>query len=90
MTTAIRTGRALLNFSRNTVIKTLPTKFARSIRIAAALTVLAPGLSGCILGSERPELNLEVPAGPIAKRPAARRTRPFLPWTGGAAFVPVS
>jgi multidrug efflux system outer membrane protein len=33
--------------------------------MASALAVLAlsPGLSGCILGSERPELNLEVPAG---------------------------
>ncbi|SDT60099.1 efflux transporter outer membrane subunit [Bradyrhizobium canariense] len=41
--------------------------FARSggkVRIASALAVLllAPELSGCILGSERPELNLEVPA----------------------------
>src|SRR3984885_9849832 len=35
------------------------------LRMASALAVLAlsPGLSGCILGSERPELNLEVPAG---------------------------
>jgi multidrug efflux system outer membrane protein len=34
------------------------------IRIAPALAavLLAPALSGCILGSERPELNLEVPA----------------------------
>ena len=33
--------------------------------MASALTalVLSPELSGCILGSERPELNLEVPAG---------------------------
>jgi len=33
-------------------------------RTASALLVLAlcPGLSGCILGSERPELNLDVPA----------------------------
>ncbi|WP_213769921.1 efflux transporter outer membrane subunit [Bradyrhizobium sp. dw_78] len=29
---------------------------------ALAMLLLAPGLSGCILGSERPELNLEVPA----------------------------
>jgi multidrug efflux system outer membrane protein len=31
------------------------------IRMVAAL-LLAPGLSGCILGTEKPELNLEVPA----------------------------
>jgi outer membrane protein, multidrug efflux system len=32
------------------------------LRMLAAL-LLAPGLSGCILGTEKPELNLEVPAG---------------------------
>ena len=34
-------------------------------RVARLLSVLllAPGLSGCILGTERPELNLEVPGG---------------------------
>lgn len=31
-------------------------------RLAAAALLLGPALSGCILGSERPELNLEVPA----------------------------
>ncbi len=36
----------------------------RKIRIASALAtlLLGPGLSGCILGSEKPELGLEVPA----------------------------
>jgi len=45
-------------------IKASRTRFARGIRIASAFAVLAlsPGLSGCILGSERPELNLDVPA----------------------------
>jgi outer membrane protein, multidrug efflux system len=40
------------------------TRFGGKIRIASALTalVLGPGLSGCILGSEKPELGLEVPA----------------------------
>ena len=39
------------------------TRFGGKIRIASALTalVLGPGLSGCILGSEKPELGLEVP-----------------------------
>ena len=43
---------------------TLPARRRGGIRVAPALAVLllAPGLSGCILGSERPELNLEVPA----------------------------
>jgi outer membrane protein, multidrug efflux system len=40
------------------------TRFGGKIRIASAVTalVLGPGLSGCILGSEKPELGLEVPA----------------------------
>ncbi len=42
---------------------TLPVWRRGGIRVAPALAVLllAPGLSGCILGSERPELNVEVP-----------------------------
>jgi len=32
------------------------------LRLAMAALLLGPALSGCILGSERPELNLEVPA----------------------------
>jgi outer membrane protein, multidrug efflux system len=35
----------------------------RRIRSALAAFLIAPGLSGCILGSERPELNLDVPTG---------------------------
>src|SRR5664279_3898299 len=40
------------------------TRFGGKIRIASALAalLLCPGLSGCILGSEKPELGLEVPA----------------------------
>jgi multidrug efflux system outer membrane protein len=40
------------------------TRFGGKIRVASALAVLllGPGLSGCILGSEKPELGLEVPA----------------------------
>ena len=39
------------------------TRFGGKIRIASALAalLLGPGLSGCILGSEKPELGLEVP-----------------------------
>jgi multidrug efflux system outer membrane protein len=45
--------------------KSPPARWRNRIRIAPALAalLLAPGLSGCILGSERPELNLEVPGG---------------------------
>src|ERR1700722_242878 len=40
------------------------TRFGGKIRIASAVAalLLGPGLSGCILGSEKPELGLEVPA----------------------------
>ena len=40
------------------------TRCGGKIRIASALAalLLGPGLSGCILGSEKPELGLEVPA----------------------------
>ena len=31
-------------------------------RFAVSALLLAPALSGCILGTERPDLNLEVPA----------------------------
>lgn len=56
------------------------------IRVAPSLAVLllAPALSGCILGSERPALNLEVPA---AYREASLRSAdaavPALDWWRG-------
>src|ERR1700733_753366 len=63
------------------------TSRARFVRIASTLSalVLAPGLSGCILGSERPDLNLDVPAtyreasrgAPDAALPAADWWRGF-------------
>jgi NodT family efflux transporter outer membrane factor (OMF) lipoprotein len=55
-------------------------------RVSLALTaiLIGPALSGCILGSERPELNLEIPA---AYREAARRAPdaavPALDWWRG-------
>jgi multidrug efflux system outer membrane protein len=55
-------------------------------RIAPALAalVLTPGLSGCILGSERPELNLEVPAAyHEASKRAADAAIPALDWWKG-------
>jgi outer membrane protein, multidrug efflux system len=64
----------------------LPTRRRGRIRVAPAFAVLllAPGLSGCILGSERPELNVEVPA---AYREAPKRSVdaavPALDWWRG-------
>jgi outer membrane protein, multidrug efflux system len=65
------TGRALRNVARDPGTISLRSGAARRIRIASALAVLVlgPALSGCILGSERPDLNLDVPA---AYREAAR------------------
>src|SRR5579863_6868833 len=34
----------------------------RLLRLALPAVLLSPALSGCILGTERPDLNLEVPA----------------------------
>src|SRR5271156_5336171 len=54
------------------------------IRIALAALLLAPGLSGCILGSERPELNLEVPGGyREASKHAPDAAVPALDWWRG-------
>jgi multidrug efflux system outer membrane protein len=49
---------------------------ARSLRIASTLSVLVLGLSlsGCILGSERPDLNLDVPVTYREESRAARST----------------
>jgi outer membrane protein, multidrug efflux system len=66
--------------------KSPPARWRGRIRIAPALAalLLAPGLSGCILGSERPELNLEVPG---AYREGSKRAPdaavPALDWWRG-------
>src|SRR6185437_15998440 len=55
-------------------------------RIASALAalLLAPGLSGCILGTERPELNLEIPAAyREAQKHAPDAAVPALDWWRG-------
>ena len=64
----------------------LTAGFGGKIRAASAMAVLllSPALSGCILGSERPELNLEIPAN---YREAPRRTAdaavPAVDWWRG-------
>ena len=64
--------------------KLAPGRLGRSARMAVSALLLAPALSGCILGSERPDLNLEVPAG---YREAGRGTPdahvPALDWWRG-------
>ena len=66
--------------------QSLSARVRGRLRIAPALAalVLAPGLSGCILGSERPELNLEVPAAyREASKRAADAAIPALDWWRG-------
>src|SRR5258708_13118529 len=66
--------------------KSPPARWRSRIRIAPALAVLllAPGLSGCILGSERPELNLEVPAAyREAQKSSVDAAVPALDWWRG-------
>ncbi|WP_407158809.1 efflux transporter outer membrane subunit [Bradyrhizobium sp. STM 3557] len=59
-----------------------------ALRTTAALValVLSPGLSGCILGTERPDLNLDVPvayrAGPKSEA-AADKAPPAVDWWRG-------
>jgi multidrug efflux system outer membrane protein len=56
----------------------------RRVRSALAALLIGPGLSGCILGSERPELNLEVPAGyREASRSAPDAAIPAMDWWQG-------
>ena len=66
--------------------QSLSARLRGRMRIAPALAalVLAPGLSGCILGSERPELNLEVPAAyHEASKRAPDAAIPALDWWRG-------
>src|SRR5690349_18903035 len=54
------------------------------LRAAIALLACAPILSGCILGSERPDLNLEVPAHyRTAGKINADAALPILSWWRG-------
>ena len=62
------------------------TRFGGKTRLASALSalLLGPALSGCILGTERPELNLEVPAAyREASRTAPDSALPALDWWRG-------
>lgn len=59
-------------------------RLGRRARLAVSALLLAPVLSGCILGAERPDLNLEVPAGyREAGRGAPDAHVPALDWWRG-------
>jgi multidrug efflux system outer membrane protein len=61
-----------------------PWRPGRRACMAISALLLAPALSGCILGSERPDLNLEVPAGyREAGRGAPDAHVPALDWWRG-------
>ena len=70
-----------------TLVRREPVRSGARPRAVLALFALAlcPGLSGCILGSERPELNLDVPAAYRAgpKGAAADRAVPAVDWWRG-------
>ncbi len=70
-----------------TRVRRAPLRSGARRRTASALFVLAlcPALSGCILGSERPELNLDVPAAYRAgpKGAAADSAPPAVDWWRG-------
>jgi outer membrane protein, multidrug efflux system len=61
-----------------------PPDFRTSMRLFAIASLLAPVLSGCLIGSERPELNLEVP---VSYREGGGKTAdahlPALDWWRG-------
>jgi outer membrane protein TolC len=63
--------------------RAIPAGKRRAVFAALALA-LSPGLSGCILGSERPELNLDIPpAYREASKGAPDAAVPMLDWWRG-------
>jgi len=61
-----------------------PARHGRTARTAVSILLVAPALSGCILGTERPDLNLEVPAAyREAGRGAPDAHVPALDWWRG-------
>ncbi len=61
-----------------------PRRLGRKARMALSALLLGPALSGCILGTERPDLNLDVPAAyREAGRGAPDAHVPALDWWRG-------
>ncbi len=77
-------GRVFRTVPRDPGIKAARAGLARSIRVSLALAI-GLGLSGCILGSERPDLNLDMPAtyreAPRSQQPDA--AVPAVDWWRG-------
>ncbi len=66
------------------VVASLTSWCVRKHFRAGALLVLGPVLSGCILGTERPELNLEVPTNyRTAPKGDAGASVPIIDWWRG-------
>jgi NodT family efflux transporter outer membrane factor (OMF) lipoprotein len=59
----LQTAKARLGSRHNRAPNSYIARFGGKMRTASALSalLLSPALTGCILGTERPELNLEVP-----------------------------
>src|SRR5260370_2464798 len=82
----ITSVRAVQRIRAHARIKGARAKLGGKWRAASALAVLAlsPALSGCILGSERPELNLDMSdAYRTAPRGNADAAVPVLDWWRG-------
>ena len=75
--------RHIRKLARIARARAIPAGKRRAVFAALALA-LSPGLSGCILGSERPELSLDVPpAYRAAPRGAPDAAVPMLDWWRG-------
>src|ERR1700677_1468507 len=86
----LRAARAQLASRHDRASRNTPTpyiaRFAGKMRTASALSVLllSPALSGCILGTEKPELNLEIPSAyREGGHSAPDRALPALDWWRG-------
>jgi multidrug efflux system outer membrane protein len=86
----LRAARAQLGLRHDRASGHTPTpylaRFAGKMRTACALSVLllSPALSGCILGTEKPELNLDMPAAyREGGRTAPDASLPALDWWRG-------
>src|ERR1700756_3166995 len=82
-TTSVSKLWKIRNPDRSVSVRANSTSIRRVVLALVAL-VLSPALSGCIFGSERPELNLDVPAAyRAAPKGAPDAAVPILDWWRG-------